>query len=47
MRSEAEIKARLKKVRKKMKAKPTFWRVLVWQVHEDILNWVLAEGREK
>ena len=43
MRSEAEIRRKLKEVEKRRDRKPTLWSVLVWDIYRECFAWVLAD----
>ena len=45
MRTEAEIRGKLKEIEARRDRKPSFWSVLVWDVYTECFTWVLAEQR--
>ena len=49
VRTEAEIRRKLREVERKKQQKPLLWTILVLDVYSEILEWVLKEkpGRKK
>lgn len=49
MRTEREIKAKLRYLEKRKRVNPNFWNIVMLQTYEDLLNWWLggAFGHEE
>jgi len=47
MRSEAEIRRKLKEIERRRVHKPSLWSVLLWDIYRECFAWVLAKRRQQ
>jgi len=45
MRTEAEIRRKLKEIQARRDRKPSLWSVLLWDVYRECFAWVLTKRR--